>query len=179
LSLDFSVIISPVDEEAFHLEHLEPQAIVCFLARVKAQEVFKHRTDAFVIGADTVVALDGEVFGKPRDEEDACRMLTALQGRWHEVYSGITVFNPDVSPNVQPFISEFRSTRVYMRSLSPEAVRAYVATSEPMDKAGAYAIQGYGATLIERIDGCYFNVVGMSLRLLDEIFAQLGEPLVF
>jgi septum formation protein len=179
LNLDFSVVAPPVDESAFDLTHLDPPALVRFLARVKAQEVFKHRTDAFVIGADTVVALDGEVFGKPRDEEDAHRMLSALQGRWHEVHSGITVFNPDISPDAPPFLSESRSTRVYMRPLSSEAVHAYVATGEPMDKAGAYAIQGYGAALIERIDGCYFNVVGMSLHLLDEMFARLGEPLVF
>jgi septum formation protein len=184
LNLDFSVVVPPVDESAFDLTHLDPPALVRFLARVKAQEVFKHRTDAFVVGADTVVALDGEVFGKPRDEEDAHRMLSALQGRWHEVHSGITVFNPETSPPAlssqsPPFLSEARSTRVYMRPLSPEAVRAYVATGEPMDKAGAYAIQGYGAALIERIDGCYFNVVGMSLHLLNDLFAQLGEPLIF
>lgn len=178
LNLDFSIIAPDVDEEAFHLKHLDPATLVQFLSRAKAQEVFKHNTEAYVIGADTVVALDGEIFGKPKNTEDACRMLIALQGRWHEVHSGITVFNPDNDPKSLPFVCESLCTRVFMRAMSPEQIRAYVATGEPMDKAGAYAIQGYGAALIERIDGCYFNVVGISLNLLDNLFSQLNAPLI-
>jgi septum formation protein len=178
LGLDYEIVVSDVDEGAFNLDHLKPEEVVKFLARTKAQEVFKHRSDAYVVGADTIVVLDGQVFGKPVDEADACRMLTALQGRAHEVYSGICIFNPDQSPNATPLAMDARRTQVFMRAMSPDEVRGYVATREPMDKAGAYAIQGYGAALIERVDGCYFNVVGLSLNQLDTLFGQFGEKLV-
>lgn len=177
LGLDFVIMNSNVDEEAFDLSHVSPPELVKFLSRVKAQEVFKYNTDAFVVGADTVVVSNGEVFGKPKDEDDAFRMLNALQGSVHEVHSGITIFNPALSPDTPPFASEALCTRVFMRPLSPDEIRAYIATGEPMDKAGAYAIQEHGSTLIERIDGCYFNVVGMSLYLLDRLFLQLGEKI--
>lgn len=178
LGLNFEIIKPDVDEEAFNLEHLLPADVVKFLSRTKAQEVFKYHTDALVIGADTIVVLDGKVFGKPKDAEDAFRMLSALQGSVHEVYSGITVFNPNESDEFPPFASDSLCTKVSMRPLTPDEIRAYIATGEPMDKAGAYAIQGYGSTLIEKIDGCYFNVVGMSLYLLERLFEQLGHKLV-
>jgi len=178
LGLQFEVIKPDVDEEAFHLEHLLPADVVKFLSRTKAQEVFKYHTDALVIGADTIVVLDGQVFGKPKNEEDAFRMLNTLQGTVHEVYSGITVFNPNESAEFPPFASDALCTKVSMRPLSPEEIHTYIRTGEPMDKAGAYAIQGYGSTLIEKIDGCYFNVVGMSLYLLERLFEQIGQKLV-
>jgi len=178
LDLDFEIIKPDVDEEAFSLDHLLPADVVKFLSRAKAQEVFKHHTDALVIGSDTIVVLNGEVFGKPKSKEDAFRMLNALQGTMHEVYSGITVFHPQDRPDFPPFASDALCTKVYMRPLTAEEIHTYIATGEPMDKAGAYAIQGYGSTLIERIDGCYFNVVGMSLYLLERLFEQLGEKLV-
>jgi septum formation protein len=157
---------------------MSPSEVVGFLARTKAQEVFKHNREAYVVGADTVVVLDGQIFGKPVDEADACRMLMALQGRSHKVYSGICIFNPDRAEEATPFLTEWRHTEVWMRALSPEAVKAYVATGEPMDKAGSYAIQGHGAALIERVDGCYFNVVGLSLNLLVTMLEQLGESML-
>jgi septum formation protein len=178
LGLPFEVIKPDVNEESFQLGHLAPADVVKFLSRTKAQEVFKYHPDALVIGADTIVVLGGQVFGKPKDEADAFRMLNALQGTVHEVYSGITVFHPVESPDRSSFACEALCTKVTMRPLSPDAIHAYIATGEPMDKAGAYAIQGYGSTLIEKIDGCYFNVVGMSLYLLERLFEQLGEKLV-
>jgi septum formation protein len=178
LGLTFDVIKPDVDEEAFHLDHLLPADVVKFLSRTKAQEVFKHHTDALVIGADTIVVLNDQVFGKPKNTEDAFRMLNALQGNVHEVYSGITVFNPNESPEFPPLASDALCTQVRMRPLTPDEIRTYIATGEPMDKAGAYAIQGFGSTLIEKIDGCYFNVVGMSLYLLERLFEQLGQKLV-
>jgi septum formation protein len=178
LGHQFEVIKPDVDEEAFDLNHLVPADVVKFLSRTKAQEVFKHHPDAIVVGADTIVVLNGKVYGKPKDEADAFRMLSALQGTMHEVYSGITVFHPVESPDRPSFACDALCTQVHMRPLNPEAIRAYITTGEPMDKAGAYAIQGYGSTLIEKIDGCYFNVVGMSLYLLERLFEQLGEKLV-
>jgi septum formation protein len=178
LGLPFEIVAPNVDEEAFDLTHLSPAEMVKFLSRTKAQEVYKHHTHAIVIGADTTVALNGEIFNKPRDEDDAFRMLKALQGSVHQVYSAITVFHPQDRPDFPPMVSEALCTDVWMRPLNDPEIRAYIATGEPMDKAGAYAIQGYGGTLIEKIDGCYFNVVGMSLYLLDRLFARLGETLV-
>ena len=178
LGLTFEIIKPDVDEEAFNLDHLSPTEVVKFLSRTKAQEVFKYHTDALVIGADTIVVVKGKVFGKPKKEDDAFRMLSALQGQVHEVYSGITIFNPNEAPEFAPFASEALCTRVHMRALSPEEIRAYIATGEPMDKAGSYAIQGFGSTLIEKIDGCYFNVVGMSLYLLERLCRELGHQLV-
>lgn len=178
LGLTFEVMSPNVDEDAFRLDHLPPEEIVRFLSRTKAQEVFKRDPHAIVIGADTIVVCDGVIFGKPKDQDDAYRMLDALQGKRHEVYSGITVFHPQESPERPPFSSEALCTHVFMRSLTPDEIRAYIATGEPLDKAGAYAIQGYGSTLIERIEGCYFNVVGMSLFLLNQQFSTLGETLL-
>lgn len=183
LNLAFSIISPGVDEAAFELSHLSPSEVVQFLSRAKAQDVFKYHTDAFVIGSDTIVSVQNldtnppEIFGKPQDKADAFRMLSALQGNVHEVYTGITIFNPAISPDTQPFVTGSLCTRVSMKPLATEEIHAYIATGEPMDKAGAYAIQGYGSTLIERIDGCYFNVVGMSLFLLNHLFEQLGEHL--
>jgi septum formation protein len=178
LGLDFETVSPAVDESAFHLEHLSPDEIVKFLSRTKAQEVFKRNPHAIVIGADTIVVCNGEIFGKPRDEADAFRMLGALQGNRHAVYSGITVFHPCEAPDFPPFVSDALCTQVLMRPLRAEDIHAYIATGEPMDKSGAYAIQGYGSTLIERIEGCYFNVVGMSLFLLNQQLSALGENLL-
>lgn len=178
LGVPFTVIKPEVDEEAFDLSHLPPGEVVKFLSRVKAQEVFKHRPQSIVIGVDTIVVLNGEVFGKPKNEDHALAMLKALQGTTHEVYSGITLFNPDDSGATPPLLSDFRRTRVTMRPLSEADIRAYIATGEPMDKAGAYAIQEVGSTLVDGIEGCYFNVVGMSLVLLDAMFREIGQPLV-
>jgi septum formation protein len=182
LGLDFQIIVPNVDEEGFHLEHLPPAEVVKFLARTKAQEVAKHNNQAYVIGSDTLVVINHEIFGKPKTKDDAFRMLKALQGNAHQVYTGIAIFSPDnLSGNRQdipPVACEALCTTVYMRTLSDAEIHAYIATGEPMDKAGAYAIQGYGSTLIERIEGCYFNVVGMSLYLLDRLFAQLGQTLL-
>ncbi|WP_373532329.1 nucleoside triphosphate pyrophosphatase [Vampirovibrio sp.] len=178
LGLDFQIVVPNVDEEGFDLGHLPPADVVKFLARTKAQEVYKHHHQAYVIGSDTLVVINHEIFGKPKTKEDAFRMLKALQGNAHQVYTGIAIFSPDALPNVPPIACEALCTTVHMRALSDAEIHTYIATGEPMDKAGAYAIQGYGSTLIERIDGCYFNVVGMSLYLLDRLFAQLGQALL-
>ena len=177
LNLDFTIIISDVDESAFQLDHLSPGDFVAFLARAKAQEVFKHHKNSYVVGADTVVVLDGKIYGKPVDDADACRMLSELQGRSHEVYTGICIFNPDPADSAKPFVCAWRRTEVWMRPMTIEMIQRYVDGGEPMDKAGAYAIQGHGATLIEKIDGCYFNVVGLSVNHIATILESFGEAL--
>jgi septum formation protein len=140
------------------------------LAREKAEEVFARRAaagtveSAMVLGADTVVVCDGEVMGKPSDAADASRMLLLLSGRTHHVVTGVAVVWGASSPPAVEVAAEL--TQVTMRTLSPEEVSAYVASGEPMDKAGAYAIQGYAGRWIPRISGCYFNVVGLPLALV-------------
>jgi septum formation protein len=135
------------------------------LAREKAEEVFaRHPSSAeavTVLGADTVVVCDGEVMGKPVDASDATRMLLLLSGRTHQVVTGVAVVWASGSAEVAAEL-----TQVTMRTLSPQEVSDYVAGGEPMDKAGAYAIQGYAGRWIPRISGCYFNVVGLPLALV-------------
>ena len=140
------------------------------LAREKAEEVFaQHQAagmaeTATVLGADTVVVCDGEVLGKPSDAADAERMLLLLSGRTHHVVTGVAVVWGSSSPPVVEIAAEL--TQVTMQTLLPEEVSRYVASGEPMDKAGAYAIQGYAGRWIPRISGCYFNVVGLPLALV-------------
>jgi septum formation protein len=140
------------------------------LAREKAEEVFARRQAApggmveMILGADTVVVCDGEVMGKPSDAADAERMLLQLSGRTHHVVTGVAVaWGPPSPPSVE-VAAEL--TQVTMQTISPDEVSRYVASGEPMDKAGAYAIQGYAGRWIPRISGCYFNVVGLPLALV-------------
>lgn len=128
-----------------------------FLARRKAREVAAGHPDDLVIGADTVVALDGELLGKPRDEADAFRMLKALSGRKHLVLTGVAAV---VKGGIRSFT---QTTEVEFYPLSDELIRGYIATGEPMDKAGAYGIQGKGCVLVRAIRGDYYNVVGFPL----------------
>jgi septum formation protein len=140
------------------------------LAREKAEEVFARRQaagmaeTASVLGADTVVVCDGEVLGKPSDAADAERMLLLLSGRTHHVVTGVAVVWGSSAPPAVEIAAEL--TQVTVQTLSPEEVSRYVASGEPMDKAGAYAIQGYAGRWIPRISGCYFNVVGLPLALV-------------
>src|SRR5271163_3638136 len=140
------------------------------LARAKAEEVFRRQAaagtaeTAMVLGADTVVVCDAEVLGKPSDAADAERMLLLLSGRTHHVVTGVAVVWGSSAPPAVEIAAEL--TQVTVQTLSPEEVSHYVASGEPMDKAGAYAIQGYAGRWIPRISGCYFNVVGLPLALV-------------
>jgi septum formation protein len=138
------------------------------LAREKAEEVFGRQQPSaaptMVLGADTVVVCDGEVMGKPADAADAARMLLLLSGRTHQVVTGAAVVWGSGSAEVAAEV-----THVTMLTLSPQEIAGYVAGGEPMDKAGAYAIQGYAARWIPRIHGCYFNVVGLPLALVTSL----------
>lgn len=138
------------------------------LAREKAEEVFARHPSStapvMVLGADTVVVCDGEIMGKPADAADATRMLLLLSGRTHQVVTGVAVVWGLGSAEVAAEL-----TQVTMHTLSPREVADYVASGEPMDKAGAYAIQGYAGRWIPRIHGCYFNVVGLPLALVTSL----------
>lgn len=149
---------------------VDPSAWTREQALAKARDVASTLESGLVIGADTVVVLDGQVFGKPRDREHAAWMLGRLSGRRHEVTTGVAVV--DAATGRAEVAAT--TTRVWMRQLSKPVIDAYIATGEPMDKAGAYAIQGLGATLVPRIEGCYFNVVGLPLSLLADLLARFG-----
>ncbi|KAF6573077.1 Maf family protein [Paenibacillus sp. FSL M8-0228] len=172
LRLPFEVVPSHADEST--PESWTPQQIVETLAARKAQAVVNTVTQSkeagLVIGSDTIVVLDGSVLGKPADHADAVRMLTALQGRTHRVYTGVACIHTGTGE----VLVRHRQTEVTMKPLSQEQIVAYVNTGEPSDKAGAYGIQGMGATLVESIQGCYFNVVGLPLSLLSDMLSDFG-----
>ena len=164
---DFRVITPDIDE---HMDRaLPPAELVRQISEEKARAVAAQAgPDAVVIAADTVVALDGAVLGKPADEEDAFRMLSLLSDCRHQVYTGLTVLRGE-----QCF-SVWEETSVTFRPLAPEEIEAYIATGEPMDKTGAYGIQGFGALLVEGISGDYYNVMGLPVCRLGQILRQLG-----
>lgn len=169
LGLRFSVIPSAVEES---LTAASPRELVEALARQKAEDIFSRQTgDVVVIGSDTVVsAEDGTVFGKPADAADAARMLRQLSGRRHWVSTGVAVFvRRNGREERESFVSE---SAVWMDELSPSEIEAYIATQEPLDKAGAYGIQGLGAKYISRLEGDYYTVVGLPVH---ELYKKLKE----
>ncbi len=167
---EFEVIPSDFDEKV-PKNIVEPQEIVRYLAYAKAEQVAENvilnigTDEALVIGADTVVSLDGEILGKPKDRDDAIRMLMELQGRSHEVYSGVSIFSV-TEKRIEEYSTFYNKTTVEFMNLNEEEIAAYVDTGEPMDKAGAYAIQGLAAKFISGINGDYTNVVGLPLAEL-------------
>jgi septum formation protein len=160
-------MVDPADiDESMHAAEL-PAAHVERLAREKVSKVAARHPDAFVVAADTVVVLDGRVMGKPRTEEEAYDMLSNLSGATHTVLTGMAcTFNGELESSVD-------DVSVTFRKLSEDEIREYIATGEPMDKAGSYGIQGYGATIVRRIDGDYFAVMGLSLVRLVELMQRL------
>ena len=168
IGLTFEVIPSSVPEVAENGEAVE--RYVRRLSQSKAAEIAAGNRDAWVIGADTVVWLDGHLLEKPIDFADAVRMLEIICGRTHTVYTGVTLIN------AQSGYAETSVTRseVTMHPLSRQEIEWYVGTGEPMDKAGAYAVQGIGAMFIDRIDGNYTNVVGLPLATLFEMMKRAG-----
>ena len=151
---------------------LSPADMVEELSLRKAQAAKNLGPDGLIIAADTVVALDGAVLGKPRDENGAFSMLSALSGREHRVYTGITVLRGDKT------VTEHEVTAVAFRELAPDEIRGYIATGEPMDKAGAYGIQGVGALLVSGIRGDYCNVMGLPVFRLGQILREFGLDLL-
>lgn len=166
-------IVRPARGEEVMDPALSPAQLVEELSRQKAREVAGASNPGdLVIAADTVVAIDGRVLGKPHDREEACAMLSALSGREHTVYTGVTVCRDD------RMLTQHEATQVRFRPLSPREIRAYVDSGEPMDKAGAYGVQELGALLVEGIRGDYFNVVGLPLCRLGQMLSQFGVELL-
>jgi len=151
-----------------------PQACAERLAREKALDVFGQRPLHFVLGADTIVIVDGQILGKPRDEADAARMLRLLSGRTHQVITGVCLTGPDRKGRSSLQETRSETTLVTISELSDDDIQSYVATREPLDKAGAYAIQGRASRWISRIEGDYFNVVGLPVSLVYRMLRENG-----
>lgn len=171
LGIDFEVVPSNYCEEMFNGTAEE---IVCELAKNKAIEVAKRiQKDAIIIAADTLVYKDF-ILGKPKTEYEAFQMLKLLSGDMHRVVTGLCVIDTKDSS----FYQEVETTNVFFKELTEEEIWDYVYTGEPMDKAGAYGIQGKGSLFVKKIDGCYFNVVGLPIHKLYNIMKRMGVNLI-
>ncbi len=167
IGIDAQIMPSNVDESVY--DNLPPEKMVTQLAMVKSADVARSfGGNTYVIGADTCVCLDDEVFGKPENEQDARRMLTKLSGKTHTVYTGYCVI--DCKSGIS--VAKCEKTLVTFRELSSEEIDRYIQSREPMDKAGAYGIQMGGSKFVKKIDGDYFNVVGLPVCALVELFLK-------
>lgn len=170
IGLEFEIKVSDADENIS--ESLLPDELVKRLSKIKATAVREELSagspeeETAIIGADTVVYLNGEILGKPKDEEDAFRMLRALSGATHSVFTGVTILLPGET------ITFANETKVTFDTLSDEEIRKYIASKEPMDKAGAYGIQGLGGAFVTSIEGEYANVVGFPIGEFSHILRE-------
>ena len=161
-------VVRPADIDESVLPGEAPVPHCERLARTKAATLAAQAPASVVIAADTIVVLDDAILGKPTDVTEARATLARLSGRTHTVHTAMAVAHQGCT------VSAVESVQVTFRALTADEIAAYVATGEPMDKAGAYGIQGYGATIVERIDGDYFSVMGLGLRRLVALLAELG-----
>jgi septum formation protein len=168
LGLPFQVRVADIEEQNGYGEL--PDALVARLSLEKARAVSARFPHAIVIGADTIVTLDGELLGKPADVEDAAAMLRRLRDRPHQVYSGVTVCPPDHGEPLTAVVG----SRVWMRPYIEAEIAAYVASGDPLDKAGAYGIQNARFHPVARLRGCYASVMGLPLRALTDLLSQVG-----
>ncbi|KDR94058.1 septum formation protein [Peptoclostridium litorale DSM 5388] len=172
IGVKFDIIVSDIDENIDG--DMDPTEIVKKLALMKAENVYdlEGNQDAIVIGADTIVVHEGRVIGKPADEKDAFKILSSLSGNINYVYTGVAVVSSE------SVINFYEETKVYMKNMTEQDIYEYIKTSEPMDKAGAYGIQGIGAVFVEKIEGDYNNVVGLPLARLYDVMKELDENLI-
>ena len=168
IGIEFELASGNVQEQPHPDE--APADYITRLARAKVMAVAEERESGLIIGADTVVVLDGQLLGKPKDEPDAERMLRSLSGRWHAVMTGVALY--DVATGQE--VADFDKTLVRFARLSNQEIEWYVKTGEPMDKAGAYGIQGLGGLFVDEIAGNYYNVVGLPLPLVYRLARRLG-----
>ena len=169
LGVDFEVKPSKVEEITDPEQ--SPEQNATNIARDKALWVARQNSGRYVLGADTMVVLGQEIIGQPKDEEDACRILSKLTGKQHQVITGVVLITPKAEEYETAVVS-----MVSINSVSENEIRSYVATGEPLDKAGAYAIQGEGSFLVESWEGSWSNIVGLPLEALTELFHQAGFP---
>ena len=162
-NLKFSVITSDIDERIF--ENEEPIQLVLRLAFEKCMSVAQNNPRDLVIGADTIVVLDNEILGKPKNEEEAFNTLSKLSNREHQVITGMSIVNLENEKK----IVDYAISNVKFKKLTDQDIKDYISTKECLDKAGSYGIQGYGALLVEEIKGDYFNIVGLPISKLSDI----------
>lgn len=160
LGLSFTIVPSKIDEKSY--ADLEPEVMVQELAGAKAQEVAELVEETVVIGADTIVLAGQHILGKPRDQEEAFQMLWRLQGKKHRVLTGLAVYDTKSGR----LLVDYDRAEVYLRKMEEREITAYIGTGEPMDKAGAYAIQGLGGIFVEGLVGSYYTVVGLPIHKL-------------
>ncbi len=172
IGLNYRVIPSRFEEK--ECVELPPDEMAVNFAWSKAREVASRVEKGLVIGADTMVVLQGSTLGKPKSHEEAFDMIQKLGGRAHEVITGLTLWERETGA----YKSIYSSTRVWFRKPTGEEIKAYVKTGEPMDKAGGYGIQGRGALFVEKIEGCYFNVVGLPLVELGKLLVYFGHKVL-
>ncbi len=168
IGLRFEVEPSNYEEDIY--PGLEPHELAQKISLEKAKAVASKHRNAIVIAADTFIVFGGQILGKPHTEKEARKMLETISGNSHSVITGFSII--DASKNKT--LSKSVETKVYIRKLTPAEIDAYVKSKEPLDKAGAYAIQGLGAAIVERIEGDYFNVVGLPLSALTEALKEFG-----
>jgi septum formation protein len=161
------VLTSNIDEVSNEIGLLEK---VMDISRKKALEIAQEKSDSYVVSADTVVILDGNILGKPKDEDEAFDMLNNLSGRQHKVLTAYSIIN--LKKDID--FTNYDSTEVYFKELSEEEIRWYISTKEPMDKAGSYGIQGKGAVLVNKIEGDFFNVMGFPISKFYDDLKILG-----
>jgi len=162
--------IDPSNYEEDMSLKMEPNKLAEFLSLGKAKDVARRHKDSIIISADTIVAIDGEVFGKPKTSERAKYMLQKLSGRGHSVITGFAIIDTETGKE----ISKSVETKVYFKNLSEKEIDAYIATGEPLDRGGGYAIQGLAALFVEKIEGDYFNIVGLPILALTTELKNFG-----
>ncbi len=169
IGFDFEVVDSEIDEESE--VYTIPEVHVLELAQKKALKVAETINSGLIIGADTIVVLDNQILGKPRDSKQAKETLRKLSGRTHFVYTGFAI----VDKTSRKMLSEFEKTRVSFRNLEDEEIDRYVQSGSPLDKAGGYGIQDQGALFVEKIDGCFYNVMGLPVTNLYRALAKFVD----
>ncbi|MDP3025945.1 MAG: nucleoside triphosphate pyrophosphatase [candidate division Zixibacteria bacterium] len=167
--IDFEVIF-PENIEERNISS-DPVSHVLELSKKKAESIAKRVIDSLILGADTIVVLNGEILGKPRDSEEAFKMLKKLSGKEHLVYTGISL----VDKKEEKTLSGYQLTKVKFNQLKDKEIKDYIDTGEPLDKAGAYGIQGMGNFLVEKIEGDLDNVIGLPLRKLEELLIKIRD----
>mgnify|MGYP003731702299 CR=1 FL=1 len=173
IGIAFEAVSADIDENSRGFS--DASEYVMEMARQKALLVAERLADqgeaqGLVLGADTTVVIDGEILGKPTDYDDAFAMIRRIQGKWHEVITGIALV--DIK-TLTPLVDK-ECTRVKIRAMTDEMIEAYLATGESFDKAGSYGIQGYGSLMVEKLDGCYFNVMGLPIYRLSTLLEKEG-----
>lgn len=174
IGIKFEVIVPEVCED-MNID-ADPAVVVQKISRMKAEDVARRaEKDSVIIAADTVVVCGGRILGKPADELQAAQMLRLLEGKGHEVITGFTIID---NSEKDRSVTSYEKTSVTMRKLDESEIAAYLHTGEPFDKAGAYAIQGVGALLVDEIKGCYFNVMGFPISRIAHVLDDMGISLM-